>query len=173
MKFSSVCLLSGLSLLSAMALAASPFDGMWNSSCYSQTAQGQTQYGLDKMVINDTTMTVDSTIYTDATCQSQGIATVHTGAALALNTDSSAPTGAEDADLTLTTLTLTFHDAQYIGYLNSEQFCGYSDWALEQPQDVMGKDCGGQTMPSDNTVTYDLMGIGADGKLYMGLMTQD
>jgi hypothetical protein len=163
-------MIGSISMICAVA-TASKYDGSWNSNCYSQSAQGQTQYGLDKMQIDDKTMAVDSAIYSDATCASKAIATIHSGGDLAVNSDSSAPAGTDDADLTLNSLTLAFHNTEYVSYMNSEQFCGYSNWAIDQAQDVLGKNCGGQAMPTNGSVSYDIIGLGTDGKLHMGLLT--
>lgn len=173
-RFISVCLLAGaVSVLGGIAKADSQFDGNWKSNCYSQSAQGQTQYGVDQMAITDSTLTVDSDVYSDASCSSQSIATIHTSEDLALSTDSNTPQGVEDADLTLAALTIAFHSAQYISYMNSEQFCGYNNWVIDQPQDVLGKNCGNQQLPSEGTVSYDIIGLDSTGALHMGLTTSD
>jgi hypothetical protein len=169
-NFNSLCILAGGLSLACVVATASQFDGTWTSNCYSQTAQGQTQYGSDKMTITDSTMAVDSLIYTESGC-SQAIATAHTGGELNVSADSSAPAGAEAADLTLNALTLAINDAQYVDYMNQESFCGYNNWVLNQPQDVLGKNCGGQAMPTAGSISYDIMGFGTDGNLYMGLVT--
>ena len=155
----------------SVAALASPFDGTWNSNCYSQSAQGQTEYAKDQLTVSGTAMGVDSAIYSDSSCGQSAIATIHTGETIALSPSTTGTAGVQNVDLQLTGLTLTFHDSTYIEYMNTESFCGYSNWAVDQAQDVTGKSCGGQTMPSAGTQNYDIMGVGTDGNLYMGLVT--
>jgi hypothetical protein len=170
----SICMLASVvGFTASIAKAASQFDGNWKSNCYTKSAQGQSEYGIDQLTITDNTLMVSSDVFSDSSCSTKAIATVQTGESLALSTDSNTPQGAEDADLTLTTLTLAFHAAEYISYMNQEQFCGYDNWVIDQPQDVAGKDCANQTIPSEGTENYDLIGLDSTGALHMGLITND
>lgn len=62
-----------------------------------------------------------------------------------------------DIDWKYSQITYTPVNATYVSMLNSQQFCGYSNWSLNTAYDVSGKVCSGLRLPTQGSVDYDIV----------------
>lgn len=62
-----------------------------------------------------------------------------------------------DIDWKYSQITYTPVNAAYVSMLNSQQFCGYSNWSFNVTNDVSGKVCSGVRLPIQGSVDYDIV----------------
>jgi hypothetical protein len=147
---------------------AGPFDGNWATDCTKE----QSQYTLGTMTMSGNTIQQTSAAYGDQACATKTLeATVAYTAQY--GSDSKVVTGAKEVDTILSSVMLTVHNATYISYFNSMQFCGYSDWAVGVAKDIAGKTCGQTTLPKVGTAYYDIYQLLQTGKLLTGQPTKE
>ena len=60
-------------------------------------------------------------------------------------------------DETLTGYTVAVSDNSTLATYNSSSMCGYNNWILNVPKNVLGRSCNGGQIPSAGTVNYNLI----------------
>jgi hypothetical protein len=147
-------------------------NGDWSAGCTAD-ADGDSEKFVNTISGSSFSMTgdmwIDSTVCSgtsDLTMSMSGTATL--GGEVTATLSGSSVT-ATKADLVISTAQTTLNNEDIVSYANSEGYCGYTDWAVGVPKDVLGTDC----MPDasfkdiiyiDDTADPDLWysGIGSD-----------
>lgn len=142
--------------------------GTWLLSCQ------QTSFTTE-LVVDATSYDATTTTYTDGTCVDPLFTDVYSNTYLTgQSVTSTNGLPATELDVTLTTVERTLHtDIMVMGY-NASTSCGYSDWEIDVPKDITGRDCGsfasGCTSDSTSTVcdaagttTYTIYGVNDTG----------
>lgn len=153
--------------LLALSLAAAPLAGVWNAPCIVAHAQDHDYGLLDTVTLDDSHYERVSRAFNTTDCQTLGSVNTLQGT-YRLATDEA---GLATFDFVLEHLIITPHDRWIVFFFNQASFCGFRDWAPQQPKDVTGLQCGDTRMPGQGDVFYDVYDLTADGTLYFGDVT--
>ena len=155
-------------LFASFANASEPIEGKWTSDCLKQ----EQSYYMNTMTIAGNNISQVGNSYEDSACKMKALE-VGVESTAKYGPDSMQVAKAKELDTILSSLTLLVHDPRYISYLNSQKFCGYTDWAVEQVKDIAGKDCGGNLMPKVGDAYYDIYSLLNTDKLLTGKASKD
>ena len=71
--------------------------------------------------------------------------------------------------MTLDTNTFTPLSSSNVIWVNTNSFCGETDWVLNTAQSISGKTCGSTTQWNTNITIYGVYALDDGSKLFMGL----
>jgi len=150
-------------------------NGSWSAGCTADVdAGGESEKFVNTISGSSFSMEgnvwINSTVCSgasDSTMSMSGTATLGGEVTATLSGSSVIAT---KADLVISTAQTTINDEDIVSWANSgEGFCGYNDWAVGVPKDVLGTDCAPDTSLKDiiyidDTADPDLSysGIGSD-----------
>ena len=118
-------------------------EGTWKTPCY---ADGST-YRIKSLIVTGTTLVDTTNIYSDSSCTTEKSTWVDTYSSLNIGDEitfaSYGSSGGSGHKFTLTadTFTGTPLNADVVTTLNTNSYCGDSDWALNTANDIAGKTC--------------------------------
>lgn len=92
-----------------------------------------------------------TTVFMDATCMSAGYSYTIAGP-YQVGGPADSPSGANKLNVTLQSMTLVPLSAAGVTALNTNSFCGLTNWTLNTPQNISGRNCGGRTYTAGQTV---------------------
>jgi hypothetical protein len=144
----------------------STLQGNWATAC-APAADGSGTSTTNLANFANTQVTEGNIVYGDAACATPAYSVTVT-ASYALGTDTQVA-GAQSLDLTISAVTATILNADYVAQFNQQKVCGIDNWAVNTPTDISGKACNGANaapMPSAGTQLFDIVKSDAstDGK---------
>jgi len=117
-------------------------QGTWITSCYPPN-EDTTYYSDFTILINGTNVTSIESIYNDSLCSNhagqkqKSYTDLSIGNAVTLSDGSSA----NQNSVAIQEATLTPSDNLLLDWLNSAGHCGITDWELNTPRNILGRDC--------------------------------
>ena len=144
-------------------------EGTWITSCYLET--DNSSYYIDTISVTGTDLSIKSESHEDSGCNTDNGTAVATFNFLSIGDEVTFSSGATGHKFTinLSSFTYTPETTSIVSSLNTESFCGYSDWELNSEKDITGKTCGSITVPVANTTylgLYKLVG----NNLFLGTL---
>ena len=159
---------------SSSGSSTTELEGTWVVSCYASGSK----YLIKTITVSGTSVVEKYEYHLDSSCATDYDTWETTYTSLAIgdeHTDdtygSSGGTG-HKFTMTVDTNTYTPLSASNVTWSNDNSFCGESDWVLNTPQSIAGKNCGSGTFWSKGITTYGVYKL--DGsKLHWGLNDED
>ena len=143
-------------------------EGTWKSSCVSSGSR----YKIRTFTVSGTNVTEKWEYHSDSSCANDDYSYDYTFSSLTFSignaiTFDSGQTG-HKLTMTLDTNTFTPLSSSNVIWVNTNSFCGETDWVLNTAQSIAGKTCGSTAQWSSNITTYGMYIL--DGsKLFMDL----
>ena len=142
-------------------------EGTWLTSCGSSGSY----YKIYTITVTGTDVVVKTESHTDSTCSTDFATWEDTYDNLAIGDEITFSDGTKGHQFTLNivNLKLTPQIASAVSSLNTDNSCGYSDWALNTAKDYTGKTCGSTAYAVTNTSVqgmYNLVG----NNLFLGTL---
>ena len=154
-----IAILLILSITSCKPKVEAPVDvpgieGTWNlkPTC----KQSSSSYLKIADVFTLTTFNQTTTVYSDSNCTTPSLTIAMSGSYIVANILATTYEEEGDIDSTLVVFQITLNTSTLVSDYNTSSYCGYSNWQLNVPKDVLGKNCGGSTMPSAGAVEYSI-----------------
>ena len=155
---------------SSSTTTTTELEGTWVSSC---TASGSV-YIIKTFTVSGTNVTDKWEYHSDSSCATDNYSYDWSYSSLVIGDvatfDSYGSSGGSGHKTTmnLETLTYTPLSSSDVTWVNSNSWCGETDWVLNTAQSIAGKTCGSTAMWSSNITIYGMYIL--DGsKLFMGL----
>jgi hypothetical protein len=104
----------------------------------------------------------DSTIYSDGECKAPDVRVFQQGTFTDLGSSANV-TNAHEINFTVTGKTLTPRSDSAVENLNKISYCGISSWKKDEPSDVLGRNCLGETAAKGD-VNFDIYRLDAATK---------
>jgi hypothetical protein len=162
----SVCIFSGCSkddkANSTAASTTSELEGTWYSGCL---AYGNGGTKVANVFAGNTNAKTAFYFINDASC-GNGDFRIDTSHTISLGSTADATTGAKSIDWTVTTYDATPLTANGATTMNSQSYCGLTNWVVGVTQNTLALNCGGITV-NTGTVDYDIFKI-TEGTLVFG-----
>jgi hypothetical protein len=159
MKNSSVLILA-LNLLVGCTQDKQPFSDKignlesnnWKTECLLTTAGSadSTEH------INSGIYSANLNLYSDQGCSTAASVITESGNYVFTDMDSG---GTGTVDWTVTGYQITALSASQTSTYNGANYCGYSDWQVNVPKNVLGRTCDTVHVPVSGTVRYDIYNI--------------
>jgi len=127
-------------------------EGTWTTNCNST---GTDYYEIKTLIVSGTDFSLKYEAYTDSSCSTDSSISISTFSSLSIGdsvTFSSGSTG-HKFSVTVSSFTLTPTSASIVSALNTDGWCGYSNWAINTAKNITGKTCGSASIDVANT-TY-------------------
>jgi len=134
-------------------------EGTWLTNCF----QSGDYYHIHSATVTGTDVVVKYEWHTDSGCSTDYVMWEDTYDSLSIGDEVTFSNGTKGHQFTLNVvnLKLTPQIASLVSSLNTDNSCGYSDWALNTAKDYTGKTCGSTAYPVANTSIqglYNLVG---------------
>ena len=134
-------------------------EGTWLTSCYSSGSY----YRINTITVTGTDVVVKTESHTDSSCSTDFAMWEDTYDSLSIGDEVTFSDATKGHKFTLEVVSfkLTPQIASLVSSQNTDNFCGYSDWALNTAKDYTGKTCGSTAYAVANTSVqgmYNLVG---------------
>ena len=118
----------------------SEIDGTFRTACHAERrgAARATQSAYQEMVFGNGSFAASVKYFSDTACATLS-ATETVTSTFATGDAVTAPAGAKKIDITLKSVSITLATAETAAEANASSSCGFTDWAVGQAKDVMGK----------------------------------
>ena len=129
-------------------------EGTWNlkPTC----KQSSSSYLNIAEVFTQTIFSQITTVYSNSSCTTPILTFSIAGTYVVSNITHEILEEQGDLDSTLLEFQITLNNSTLVTDYNTSSECGYNDWQLNVPKDVLGKSCDGSTLPSAGTVEYSI-----------------
>ena len=143
-------------------------EGTWVSSCYSTGGY----YKIYSITVTGTDVVEKIESHTDSSCSTDFAMWEDTYDSLSIGDEITFSDGTKGHQFTLNivNLKLTPQIASVVSSLNTDNSCGYSDWALNTAKDYTGKTCGSTAYPVANTSIQGLYNL-VGNNLFIGTLS--
>ena len=159
----------GLLVSAQFALGSeAALEGKWATGCLKADKSTQSEV----MTMNGNNLDVIVQGFSDQGCATRFMTANLTGT-FKMGPDSQMVKDAKESELIYSTLTLTFHSSEIVGYLITLNVCGYSDWQVDQPKNVLGQTCDKTVMPKAGDTRYNLITLPMNNRLFLGKETKE
>ena len=145
-------------------------EGTWKSSCVSSGSR----YKIRTLTVSGTNVTDKWEYHSDSSCANDEysydstFSSLSIGDALTFDTYGSSGGSGHKLTMTIDTNTYTPLSSSDVTWVNSNSWCGETDWVLNTAQSIAGKTCGSTAQWSSNITIYGMYIL--DGsKLFMDL----
>ena len=144
-------------------------EGEWLTSCY----EDEDNYSyISTISVSGTNVEIKDEIHSDINCNSDDGIGVVNFSSLSIGEEVTFASGASGNKFTMNLVNIKYtpETVAEVNSLNTDSYCGFSDWSLNTEKDFTGKTCGSTSMPSANTTylnMYKLVG----NNLYLGFGT--
>jgi hypothetical protein len=148
--------------ITSAALAVDSPYGTWERPCVFDQAVGLDM--TETMVIAagapaaPGTVTLERQYYPSAACATPDFM-IHTAGRMRIGTTVAPTTGAREADVTWSTVTVKPLSAESAQSFNTLQVCGLQGWAAGVARDVAGRACGSFQAPAVGSTLYQLFAV--------------
>ena len=134
-------------------------EGTWLTNCF----QSGDYYHIHSATVSGTDVVVKYEWHTDSGCSTDYVMWEETYDSLSIGDEVTFSDATKGHKFTLEVVSfkLTPQTASVVSALNTDNSCGYSDWALNTAKDYTGKNCGSTAYPVANTSIqglYNLVG---------------
>lgn len=159
--------------VSSLAFASdytTEYEGTWETEC--TAIENQQLSAKDSVVFSGNTYLQTSVIYADGECKTAYQTVKLSGTFVVGNNfevkEEAETKVAKKIDGTLESLLIAFHIQEFIDRINQMNFCGLSNWALDEFQDITGLTCQLTMVPEKGTMIYDIAYI-SENNLQFGI----
>jgi hypothetical protein len=131
-------------------------EGTWKSSCVSSGSR----YKIRTLTVSGTNVTDKWEYHSDSSCANDEYSYDSTysplsiGDAMTFDTYGSSGGSGHKLTMTIDTNTYTPLSSSDVTWVNSNSWCGETDWVLNTAQDVAGKTCGSDVLWNTNITIY-------------------
>jgi len=133
----------------------SELEGTWSSVCYASGSY----YLIDSIIVSGTNFAIKEEHHDDSNCNTDNATVVYNFSGLSIKdavvTFTSGATG-HDFSVNVSNVKATLQNSSEVSYTNTNNGCGFSDWALNTEKDITGKTCGSTTYPPANVTLLGL-----------------
>ena len=142
-------------------------EGTWVSGCYSTGGY----YKIYSITVTGTDVVEKIESHTDSSCSTDFAMWEDTYDSLSIgdNVTFSDDTKGHKFTLEVVSFKLTPQSATTVSTVNTADFCGYSDWALNTAKDYSGITCDGTAYAAANTSTQGLYNL-VGNNLFLGTL---
>jgi hypothetical protein len=143
-------------------------EGTWLTNCF----QSGDYYHIHSATVSGTDVVVKYEWHTDSGCSTDYVMWEETYDSLSIGDEVtfSDATKGHQFTLNVVNLKLTPQIASVVSALNTDNSCGYSDWALNTAKDHTGKTCGSTAYPVANTSIQGLYNL-VGNNLFIGTLS--
>ena len=143
-------------------------EGTWITSCF---ASGSI-YQINTITVTGTDVVAKTESHTDSSCSTDFALWEDTYDSLSIGDEVtfSDATKGHQFTLNVVNLKLTPQTASVVSALNTDNSCGYSDWALNTAKEYTGKTCGSTAYPVANTSIQGLYNL-VGNNLFIGTLS--
>ena len=143
-------------------------EGTWTTSCVSSGSR----YKIRTLTVSGTNVTVDRwEFHSDSSCANDAYrfdttySSLSIGDAMTFDTYGSSGGSGHKLTMTIDTNTYTPLSSSDVTWVNSNSWCGETDWVLNTAQSIAGKTCGSTAQWSSNITIYGMYIL--DGSKFM------
>ena len=136
---------------SVQATSKSIYAGTWVKPC---VAAGANSSGRQKLIVTDTTVEIVSENFATAGCSGGSLVDAIASADYVMRPDVSLPSDVKAMDLTVRKLVMVSRNSLVTAKLNTDAFCGFTDWETNREKDMIGTSCAGTADIAAGTVSY-------------------
>ena len=142
-------------------------EGTWLTNCF----QSGDYYHIHSATVTGTDVVVKYEWHTDSGCSTDYVMWEETYDSLSIGDEVTFSNGTKGHQFTLNVvnLKLTPQIASVVSALNTDNSCGYSDWALNTAKDYSGITCSGITYAVANTSVQGLYNL-VGNNLFIGTL---
>ena len=140
-------------------------EGTWTTSCFLEGSI----YRIHTITVTGTDVVVKYEWHSDSNCSTDYALWEDTYDSLSIGDEVTFSNGTKGHQFTLNVvnLKLTPQIASVVSSLNTDNSCGYSDWALNTAKDYTGKTCGSTAYAVANTSAQGLYNL-VGNNLFLG-----
>ena len=152
---------------SSTATTTTEVEGTWITNCF---ASGSL-YRTNTITVTSTDIVAKYEDHTDSNCSTDYALYEDTYDSLSIGDEITFSDGTKGHQFTLNivNLKLTPQIASVVSSLNTDNSCGYSDWALNTAKDYTGKNCSSTAYPVANTSIQGLYNL-VGNNLFIGTL---
>jgi hypothetical protein len=148
-------------------------EGTWQTPCHTSGSY----YRIKKVIVTSTNITDTFEYHTDSSCATDYSMWTYTWSSLSIGNEltfssygSSGGSG-HDFTLTLSDTTYTPQTSGKVSQLNTDSYCGLTDWELNTPLSVAGKTCDSSTQWATGSTIYGIYLL--DGSKFFWNLSSD
>lgn len=144
--------------------------GNWTTGCKSE---GTVFAKINALMNEDATYRLETITYSDPNCTIKLLALDETGTFQITRITNTKLDHSGDLTWILSLATVRPLSVDAETSLNTSAYCGFTDWQLNIPKDIMGQTCDGKTIGSTGNKNYDLFDVATTDNPYIGRKTGD
>ena len=150
---------------SSTATTTTELEGTWVTNCY---ASGSSYY-IQTVIVSGTDISNKKEQHTDSSCSTDYVLWEDTYDSLSIGDEVTFSDATKGHKFTLEVVSfkLTPQSASTVSTVNTADYCGYSDWALNTAKDYTGKNCISTAYAVANTSVQGLYNL-VGNNLFLG-----
>lgn len=141
-------------------------QGNWVTPCQDLRSE------IDRITVRGNRITIEKKTFNDKKCLTGLYGTLNISGTLRIGPTSQIVPNARNTKLIYSSMTMTLNFGKTVEYMNSIEFCGYSDWKLDQPKNLLGRKCSTKKMPASGDTNFGLISLANSDEFLMGKETE-
>jgi hypothetical protein len=152
---------------SSTATTNTELEGVWITNCFLSGSY----YNIQTITVTGTDSVVKVELHTDSSCSTDYALWEDTHDSLSIGDEVTFSDATKGHKFTLEVVSfkLTPQSASFVSTLNTADYCGYSDWALNTAKDYTGKTCASTAYSVANTSVQGLYNL-VGNNLFLGTL---
>lgn len=139
-------------------------EGTWTAPC-------QPGGEMDTITVRGNLFIMEKKFFNDKECITGLDVTQNIKGLFKIGLDSEKVPNAKNTELMYSSMTATLNFEKLVDYMNSTMYCGYTDWELNKPKNILGRKCITKKMPNLAEKNFGLISLVKPNQFFLGRET--